>query len=117
MRNIRNIVSLFLLPALLLVASTGCSSGFKKGDRFEKAEEFEAAAKTHGLLVVGRFEDDWPAEVVSVTEGRDGVEVDIPKLGKHDYSGFEGYSLQALVFKEDSGDFSGIVLRSAEKTH
>lgn len=94
----------------MLAAATSCGSSVT-GREFRTENDLLAASGD--WVVVGRFDVAFPARVVDLQEGRDGVQFlrgSTPQI----YSGLTGYDLRVLQL--DGGGRPGwLVLRGREK--
>jgi hypothetical protein len=107
----RKLVIAGILLALVLAAACG-------GDRrtFADEDEFVAAEKQDGWVVVGRFGEAWPARITDTAT--DYGRIEFIGLGgtPHAYSGSDGYDMQVVRLRGAEGQEFIRVLRSAEMT-
>ncbi|MBU1100129.1 MAG: hypothetical protein KKA84_06970 [Bacteroidetes bacterium] len=85
------------------------------GKEFDSYGDFIDDQNEEGFLFLGRFGENWPAEVVEVVTAMDEITFTLRDGVSHIYDGFEGYELKVVKLESEMGLETVIVLRSKEK--
>jgi hypothetical protein len=77
--------------------------------------EFLQSEKAERYVLVGRFDESWPARFIEESVGEDGISFVRQDGTPHEYNGFDGYRLKVVRLRDDAGREPMIVLRSQFK--
>jgi hypothetical protein len=77
--------------------------------------EFTRAQEEEGFVVLGMFDDSWPATIVEEREARDEISFTRANGTPHRYPGYTGYTLKVVRLKAEDGSEGIIVFRSKDK--
>jgi hypothetical protein len=99
------------LSLALLVALAAC--GGKK--TYSSLGEFTRAQEEEGFVVLGMFDDSWPATIIEEREARDEISFTRANGTPHRYPGYTGYTLKVVRLKGTDGGEGLFVFRSKEK--
>ncbi|MBW2282250.1 MAG: hypothetical protein JRG82_16050 [Deltaproteobacteria bacterium] len=99
------------LSLVLLGALAAC--GGKK--TYSSLGEFTRAQEEEGFVVLGMFDDSWPATIVEERESRDEISFTRANGTAHRYPGYAGYTLKVVRLKSKDGGEGIIVFRSKER--
>ena len=77
--------------------------------------DFLQSKKAERYVLVGRFDESWPAAFVDEKVAEDGISFVRQDGTQHEYNGFDGYRLKVVRLRDDAGREPMIVLRSQFK--
>jgi hypothetical protein len=110
--GIAALLVLFLLQAQFAHRGRSASTSALVGTAFANYDAFMARQDEEGFVLLGRFDDSWPAKVVDEQTAPDEIDFKVSDGTRHRYSGFKGYQLKAVKLRTDDGQQAVIVLRS-----
>jgi hypothetical protein len=82
---------------------------------FETYGEFITYQESLGYLFLGRFQDQWPAEIIEERTAMNEIAFQLANGAQHQYPDFDGYELKLIRLTTSQGAEAVVVLRSAEK--
>ncbi len=77
--------------------------------------DFLQSQEAERYVLVGRFDESWPAAFVDENVGEDGISFVRQDGTPHEYNGFDGYRLKVVRLRDNAGREPMIVLRSQFK--
>jgi hypothetical protein len=77
--------------------------------------DFLQAQRADRYVLVGRFDESWPAAFVDEKVAEDGISFVRQDGTPHEYNGYDGYRLKVVRLRDDAGREPMIVLRSQFK--
>jgi hypothetical protein len=85
------------------------------GQRFVSLDELIGAQEASGYVRTGTFGGSWPATVTEVLSRNDAISFTKKDGTRHNYTGFEGYRMQAVRLSGPAQAEVVVVFRSASK--
>jgi hypothetical protein len=82
---------------------------------YASRDEFLKSDKAERYVLVGRFDENWPAAFVDEKVAIDGISFVRQDGTPHEYNGFDGYRLKVVRLRDEAGREPMIVLRSQFK--
>ena len=85
--------------------------GCEQATRFAALSEVNQEMNQEGFHLMGRFGDEWPAELIESRDGHDGITFEAPGMGRQSYPNYRGYDFRLLLLKSDQGKNFAIVYK------
>jgi len=99
----------------LCVLLVGCGKAGNKVVRYDNLAALAADQDHAGFVLLGRFDESWPATVREERTAQDEIEFK-RKGASHKYPGYTGYTLKVVRLESSGGDEFIVVFRSKRKS-